>query len=184
MKPEPWTGALLRYAVYSISGVCGVVVVLLLTIVGVQYRKSENAKKAREAEREERRRRRREEEEGGDGSSGGSEEGISGISRERGETENDTSSSTEAIVVSSAVEEGDEAFETQENDNDNALWSGTNKNQDVSTGSLARPFVRLLALLTRSLAPDCSLRSRPPLRSPVRSLAHFAHSLARGKVNF
>ena len=39
-----------------------------------------------------------------------------------------------------------------------ALWSGTNKNQDVSTGSLARPFARLLA---RSL----------------RSLAHFAHSL-------
>ena len=41
----------------------------------------------------------------------------------------------------------------------------------------------LLALLTRSLAPDCSLRSRPPLRSLVRSLAHFAHSLARGTVN-
>ena len=34
-----------------------------------------------------------------------------------------------------------------------ALWSGTNKNRDVSTGPLARPF------------------------------AHFAHSLARGKVN-
>ena len=27
-------------------------------------------------------------------------------------------------------------------------------------------------------------RSRPPLRSLVRSLAHLAHSLARGKVNF
>ena len=54
-----------------------------------------------------------------------------------------------------------------------ALWSGTNKNRDVSTGPLARS----LAPLTRSLAPDCSLRSRPPLRS-------IAHSLARGKVNF
>ena len=48
---------------------------------------------------------------------------------------------------------------------------------------LAHLFARLLAPLTRSLAPDCSLRSRPPLRSLVRSLAHFAHSLARGKVN-
>ena len=38
--------------------------------------------------------------------------------------------------------------------------------------------------LTRSLAPDCLLRSRPPLRSLIRSLAHFAHSLARGKVNY
>ena len=63
------------------------------------------------------------------------------------------------------------------------LWSGTNKNRDVSTGPLARPFARSLAPLTRSLAPDCSLRSRPPLRSLVRSLAHFAHSLARGTVN-
>ena len=63
------------------------------------------------------------------------------------------------------------------------LWSGTNKNRDVSTGPLARPFARSLALLTRSLAPDCSLRSRPPLRSLFHSLAHFAHSLARGKVN-
>ena len=64
-----------------------------------------------------------------------------------------------------------------------ALWSGTSKNRDVSTGPLARPFACSLAPLTRSLAPDCSLRSRSPLRSLVRSLAHFAHSLARGKVN-
>ena len=63
-----------------------------------------------------------------------------------------------------------------------ALWSITAKNTDCSTGPLARPFARSLAPLTRSLAPDCSLRSRPPLRSLIRSLAHFAHSLARGKV--
>ena len=30
-----------------------------------------------------------------------------------------------------------------------ALWSGTNKNRDVSTGPLARPFARSLAPLTR-----------------------------------
>ena len=30
-----------------------------------------------------------------------------------------------------------------------SLWSRTNKNRDVSTGPLARPFARLLALLTR-----------------------------------
>ena len=50
-----------------------------------------------------------------------------------------------------------------------------------------RPFARSLAPLaplTRLLAPDCSLRSRPPLRLLVRSLAHFADSHARGKVNF
>ena len=39
------------------------------------------------------------------------------------------------------------------------------------------------AALTCSLALDCLLRSRPPLRSLVCSLAHFAHSLARGTVN-
>ena len=66
----------------------------------------------------------------------------------------------------------------------NALWSATNKNRDASTGPLTRPFAHSLAPLTRLLAPDCSLRSRPPLRSLIRSLAHFAHSLARGKVNF
>ena len=52
-----------------------------------------------------------------------------------------------------------------------ALWSGTNKKRDVSTGPLARLFAHSLAPLTCSLAPDCSLRSRPPLRSLVRSLA-------------
>ena len=53
----------------------------------------------------------------------------------------------------------------------------------IGTKVLGHSLVRLLAPLTRSLAPDCLLRSRPPLRSLVRSLAHFAHSLARGKVN-
>ena len=64
-----------------------------------------------------------------------------------------------------------------------ALWSGTNKNRDVSTGPLARTFARSLAPLTHLLAPDCSLCSRPPLRSLACLLAYFAHSLARGKVN-
>merc|ERR1712002_811446 len=63
------------------------------------------------------------------------------------------------------------------------LWSITAKNTDWSTGPLARPFARSLTLLTRSLAPDCSLCSCPPLRSLVLSLTHFAHSLARGTVN-
>ena len=58
-----------------------------------------------------------------------------------------------------------------------ALWSGTNKNRDVSTGPLARRFARSLTLLTCSLAPDCLLRSHPPMCSLVRSLAHFAQSL-------
>ena len=53
-----------------------------------------------------------------------------------------------------------------------------------STGPLARPFARSLAPLTRSLAPHYSLRLRAPLRSLGRTLAHFAHSLARGQVNF
>ena len=63
------------------------------------------------------------------------------------------------------------------------LWSKTAKNTYYSTRPLARPFVHSIAPLTRSLALDCSLHSRPPLRSLVRSLAHFAQSLARGKVN-
>ena len=61
--------------------------------------------------------------------------------------------------------------------------STVGQNQDVSTGPLARRFARSLAPLTRSLAPDCSLRSRPPLGSFVCSLAHFTHYLARGTVN-
>ena len=81
-------------------------------------------------------------------------------------------------------DEDDDDEDDDDDDDDDALWSGTNKNREVSTGPLARPFARSLAPLTRSLAPDCSLRSRPPLCSLVRSLAHFAHSLARGKVIF
>jgi len=59
-----------------------------------------------------------------------------------------------------------------------------NSQKYMWTEVLGHSLVRSLAPLTRSLAPDCSLRSRPPLRSLVRSLAHFAHSLARGKVNY
>ena len=52
-----------------------------------------------------------------------------------------------------------------------------------ATRSSVRSFARSLAPLTCSLAPDCSLRSRPPLRSLICSLAHFAHFLACGTVN-
>ena len=44
------------------------------------------------------------------------------------------------------------------------LWARTTKNLNCRTGPFARPFARSLAPL-------------------IRSLAHFAHSLARGKVN-
>ena len=54
-----------------------------------------------------------------------------------------------------------------------ALWARIIKNPDESTGPLARPFARSLAPLTRSLAPDCSLCSRPPLRSLVCSLCSY-----------
>ena len=55
---------------------------------------------------------------------------------------------------------------------------------DVSTGPLARPFTRSLAQLTHLLAPHCSLHSRVPQHSFVRSLACSpAHSRARGNVN-
>ena len=56
-------------------------------------------------------------------------------------------------------------------------------NRDVGTETPARLFARSLATLTHSLTPHYSLRSRPPLRSLVRSLAHFAHPLARGTSN-
>ena len=64
-------------------------------------------------------------------------------------------------------------------DGGNPQWFRSAKNQDVSTGLLACPFAcaahsfacsTLLALLARSAAL-------------IRSLARFAHSLARGKVN-
>ena len=50
-----------------------------------------------------------------------------------------------------------------------ALWSGTNKNRDVSTGPLARPSAHSLAPLTRSLAPDSAALTRSLARS-LRSL--------------
>ena len=54
-----------------------------------------------------------------------------------------------------------------------AVHGGPNDSgiDSLRTGPLTRPFARSLAPLTHSLAPDCSLRSRPPLRSLVRSLA-------------
>ena len=66
------------------------------------------------------------------------------------------------------------------------LWSGTIKNSDVGTGPLTCLFACLLALLTHSLAPHCSLCTRTPLCSTVLicSLAHsLNHSWARGKVD-
>ena len=62
-----------------------------------------------------------------------------------------------------------------------ALSSRFIKITDRSTGSLACPFARSLAPLACSLAPHYSPCLRAPLRSLVCSLAHFAHSLARGK---
>ena len=62
------------------------------------------------------------------------------------------------------------------------LWSITAKNTDCSTGPLAHPFAHSLALLTRLLVPDRSLRSRPPLRSLVRSLARSLTSLTPSLV--
>ena len=55
--------------------------------------------------------------------------------------------------------------------NCHSLWAKSTKTPDFSTGPLARPFAHSLALLTRSLAPPCLLRSL------VRSLAHFPPSL-------
>ena len=49
-------------------------------------------------------------------------------------------------------------------------WFKTNKNHNLTTGPLARPFARLLALLIHSLAPHYLLRSRATLCSFIRSL--------------
>ena len=57
------------------------------------------------------------------------------------------------------VRNGEKQLHHEAEQNSIALWSGINKNQDVSTGPLARPFARSLAPLTRSLAR--SLRSLP-----------------------
>ena len=42
----------------------------------------------------------------------------------------------------------------------------------LSTGTFAPPLTRSLTPLTHLLAPHCSLPSRAPLRSFIRSLAH------------
>ena len=64
-----------------------------------------------------------------------------------------------------------------------ALWARITKNTNWSTGPLARSFVHSLTPLTFSLATHYLFHSRAPLRLLACSLAHFAHSLARGKVN-
>ena len=58
-----------------------------------------------------------------------------------------------------------------------ALWARSTKNPDESTGPLARPFAHSLTLLTRLLAPPCSLCLRAPLTRSLRSL------FACGKVS-
>ena len=74
----------------------------------------------------------------------------------------------------------------------NALWSGTNKNRDVSTG---HSLVHLLVRSHRSLdlllwtacfarALHCAHSFARSLTSLTPSLARFAHSLTRGIVNF
>ena len=62
-----------------------------------------------------------------------------------------------------------------------ALWSRNSENPDVNTEPLARLFACSLAPFTCLLSPHHLLCSRAPLRSLASSLAHFAHSLARGK---
>ena len=54
-----------------------------------------------------------------------------------------------------------------------------------STGPFTHPLARSLTPHTHSLSPHCSLRSRAPLRSFVRSLARpFTRSRAHGKEVF
>ena len=80
------------------------------------------------------------------------------------------------INLSSQAEEKEVAAHGEPNDS---------RIDSKSTGPVARPFTRSLALLTHWLAPHCSLRSRAPLRSFVRSLARsLTHSRARGKEMF
>ena len=50
-------------------------------------------------------------------------------------------------------------------------------NTDWSSGPLARPFARSLALLTHSLAPVYWLCSRAPLRSLAHSLTSLTPEL-------
>ena len=59
--------------------------------------------------------------------------------------------------------------------NTDALWSGTAKNQDVSTGPLARPFART----AHSFACSGLLASLAPSAALTRSLARSLRSLPR-----
>ena len=63
-----------------------------------------------------------------------------------------------------------------------ALWFRTATNPDKSTGPLARPITHLLAPLTRSLAPHCSLCWRASLRAFVHSLDHSLTSELMGQL--
>ena len=53
----------------------------------------------------------------------------------------------------------------------------------VSTRCRPVPLAHPFAPLIRFRVPPCLLRPRAPLRSLVRSLADFAHSITREKVN-
>ena len=57
-----------------------------------------------------------------------------------------------------------------------SLWARITRNTDWSTWPLARPFARSFVLLTRLLALDYSLCSRPPLRSLLCSLRSLPRS--------
>ena len=83
-------------------------------------------------------------EDGGGGEDGGGREGRSEDDEGRREAEEEG-----AVVVD--VDPAPELL-----DDDGALWSGTNKNRDVSTGPLARSFART----AHSFA--CSLTSLTP----------------------
>ena len=60
---------------------------------------------------------------------------------------------------------------------DTALWSGTNKNRDVSTRTLACLFARSLALLVRLLRTACFARALRCAHSFARSLTSLNPSL-------
>jgi len=118
-KPESWTRTLMRYAVYSISGICAVVVVLLIVIIAVQYRKSERARKARAEEKERRRKSKMANESGGNKREADEKKEGEVVEKPDAE-ESSSSSSTEGIVAdvppSVEEEEGEEDKPTENDD--------------------------------------------------------------------